>query len=146
MIDFRIAEVSARSPDMSTREFDEFVDDIRTNGQLVPIWKLGDEVIDGRKRLAACERLGITPMFVNMDPSQDRERVARALNILRTHYSQTQRAIFAAGRATAKEGRPEKLPKLGEFQPVTVRQAADEAGVAASSVSRARQILKWSTR
>jgi hypothetical protein len=73
-------------------------------------------------------------------PSQDAERVSRALNVLRTHYSYSQRAIFAAERATAPEGRPEKLSKFGEFPHITVRQAADEAGVSPSTVSRARQI------
>lgn len=140
---YTVSEVSARSPDMAERDFAEFVENIRTNGQLVPIWVRGDEVIDGRKRLAACRRLGIEPKVVNLDPSQDAEKISHALNVLRTHYTPSQRAIFAAERATAKVGRQwSKSPNLENNEPVTVRQAADEAGVAPSSVSRAREIAR----
>lgn len=135
-----VSELSARSPDMGEREFAEFVEDIRTNGQLVPIWVRGDEVIDGRKRLAACERLGIAPKTINVDPTQNVERIARALNVLRTHYSASQRAIFAAERATLVKGNvAAQVSKFGD-QKVTIRQAADEAGVSPSAVSKARQI------
>lgn len=136
-----VSEVSARSPDMGDREFAEFVEDIRVNGQLVPIWVRGDEVIDGRKRLAACRQLGIEPKVINLDPSQNAEQVSRSLNELRTHYDPSQRAMIGDRRATAKEGRPDtKLRINTEFPQTTVKQAAREVGVSPSYISKARQV------
>jgi hypothetical protein len=137
---YTVSELSARSPDRGEREFAEFVEDIRVNGQLVPIWLRGDEVIDGRKRLAACQRLGIEPKVMNLDPSQDAERVARALNVLRTHYTPSQRAIFAAERANCPPGRrwvnSANLPSN-----VTVAEAAQEVGVSPTAVVQARRVI-----
>ena len=51
MRDLKISDISAASPDMDDAQFNEFVDDIRQHGQLVPIWISNGEVVDGRKRL-----------------------------------------------------------------------------------------------
>lgn len=140
---YTISEISARSPDMDGREFAEFVEDVRTNGQLVPIWIRGDEVIDGRKRLAACRQLGIEPKVVNLDPTQDAERVSRALNILRTHYSPSQRAAFAVERvnATKADGRRLSISKNTDAV-VTAKRAAQEAGVAEAYVIAAKRVRR----
>ena len=143
-----ISPVSAKSPDMSDAEFARLVESIRENGQLVPIWVSGDEIIDGRKRFAACQRLGIEPKVVNLDPSQDAEQVSLALNILRTHYTPSQRAMFAAGRATAT--RSDASKRRGIFQtknsleerPASIGEAAAEAGINRSSVIVAKRIAR----
>lgn len=144
-----VSAISRRSPDMSAAEFDRFVEDIRTNGQLVPIWVRGDEVIDGRKRLAACERLGIEPRTVNVDPSQDAERISTALNVLRTHYTPSQRAMFAAERVTASKADGARIrygsiiPKNRDDRPlVSERMAATEAGVDKSAISVAKRLTR----
>lgn len=127
---------------MDDDDFDVFVEDIRTNGQLVPIWIRGSEVIDGRKRLAACERLGVAPKTVNLSPEQDAESVARALNVLRTHYTPSQRAAFASERPLLHVGRVSSQvdTKNTDHAPISVRQAATEAGVAQSAVSKAKKV------
>lgn len=142
---YTISELSARSPDMSDTDFDAFVEDIRTNGQLVPIWVRGSEVIDGRKRLAACQRIGVEPRVVNIDPSQDAEAVARALNVLRTHYSTSQRAMFAADLANAtkgESGRRRNLIHQDAGRATTVAEAARETGVNWSSVQMAKKVKR----
>src|SRR5262245_4844857 len=58
--------ISAASPDMDDAQFNELVEDIRERGQLVPICVANGEVIDGRKRLRACELLNIEPKTVNV--------------------------------------------------------------------------------
>lgn len=141
-MNYAVSEISARSPEMSNDEFVQFVADIKKNGQLIPIWIRGTEVIDGRKRLAACKQLGIKPKIVNLDPEQDSEQIARALNVLRTHYTPSQRAIYATDRARAQEGRPAKLGINTEFAPTTVRQAGAEVGVSQSYVSKAREVVR----
>lgn len=141
-----VSAVSAASPDMDARSFDEFVEDIRANGQLVPIWVRGDEVIDGRKRLAACQQLGIEPKVVNLDPEQDAERISRALNVLRTHYSPSQRAMYAGARANAtiRDGRSfhKSSPTKNSGAVLTLRQAAAEVGVAQSYVIAAKRVIR----
>lgn len=138
-----VSEISARSPEMDTTEFAALVEDIRVNGQLVPIWVVGEEVIDGRKRLAACKQLGIEPIVANVRPDQDPESLSRSLNEIRTHYTPSQRAMLAERRANATrlDGPMRAICQLTD-RVVTVREAADAAGVAATQVNRARKIRR----
>jgi len=146
VIEYTVSEISARSPDMNDDDFRAFVEDIRRNGQLVPIWVCGGDVIDGRKRLAACREIGVEPKVIDIDPAQDAEAISRALNVLRTHYTAAQRAMFAAERANstlADTARFRKSTK-SEFGPgvVTLEQAATEAGVVRSTVAEAKRIKR----
>lgn len=141
MIDYTVSELSARSPDMSDADFAAFVEDIRTNGQLVPIWIRGGEVIDGRKRLAACRQLCVEPKVINIDPNQDAEAVARALNVLRTHYTASQRAMFAAERVNATKGDNKRdIHKNGDV--VTAGEAARDVGVHVNAVQEAKRVRR----
>lgn len=141
---YTVSELSAKSPDMSDDDFAAFVEDIKTNGQLVPIWVRGSEVIDGRKRLAACQKIGVEPRVVNLDPALDAEAVARALNVLRTHYTNSQRTIYAAARVNATQGDARKLSitKNVDAGITTARRAAREAGVSVSGVILAKRVLR----
>lgn len=47
-----------------SHEFLELVDDIKEVGLIDPIVLEGEVLIDGRNRLAACERAGVTPRFI----------------------------------------------------------------------------------
>jgi hypothetical protein len=47
-----------------SHQFLELVDDIRDVGLIDPIVMDGDVLIDGRNRLAACEKAGVSPRFV----------------------------------------------------------------------------------
>jgi hypothetical protein len=134
-----VSEVSARSPDMSDAQFAEFVEDIKTNGQLVPIWVSDGVVIDGRKRLRACEVLGIKPRTVETWPGQDAEALSRSLNSLRTHYTVGQLAMHAAERTNLSRGRPVNNPAIAG---ITERQAAGECGIQQSSVSMAKVVKR----
>jgi ParB-like chromosome segregation protein Spo0J len=51
-------------PLMSKVELQALADDIARNGQQVPIARLGDLVLDGRNRLAACKLAKVKPRFV----------------------------------------------------------------------------------
>jgi ParB-like chromosome segregation protein Spo0J len=145
---YRVSDVSAHSPDMDDTDFDAFVEDIRRHGQLVPIWISGEEVIDGRKRLAACARLGIEPVIVRTMPGQDAESISRSLNLLRTHYTPSQRAMFAAKRANATRADAGRLAhKNGNAElrvagVVTAEEAAREVGVDASRVREAKRVRR----
>ena len=143
----RVSDVSAASPDMDNDQFNELVEDIRKHGQLVPIWKSGDEIIDGRKRARACSMLGIPVRAVNMFADMDQAECSRSLNILRTHYTASQRSMFAArmAKATKADGaaiRDNTNTQLGIDKPKTVAEAASAAGVGKSSVIRAKYIAR----
>lgn len=142
----KLSPVAQESPDMSNEELAELVADIRVHGQLVPIWKSGDEVIDGRKRLMACQKLGIEPKIVDLSPEQRPKDIAYSLNLIRTHYTPSQRAMFAAKRATATKAdagsmrhpATTNLELLGK----TVGQAAKETGVSSSTVAVAKRVMR----
>jgi len=142
--DLRVSEISAASPDMNAPEFQALVEDIRAHGQLVPIWKSGDEIIDGRKRLRACSIIGIPPNVVDVSPDQDATTVAYSLNILRTHYTSSQRAMFAAKRANWPRPGPGRANTIfsvnGSMK--TESQAAAESGVSTSYVIAAKHVRR----
>lgn len=149
-----VSELSERSPDMDASEFAELVADIRANGQLVPIVVSNGEVIDGRKRLAACIEAGVEPKTVTLDPSQNAEAVARALNILRTHYTPSERAMFGADMATGtrldsiKYARSSQNvnTKFGvqdaQSRHVWAKDAAKSVGVSTSAIISAKMVKR----
>src|SRR3990167_10011377 len=112
-VQLKVSEVSAASPDMKDTQFNALVEDIRQHGQLVPIWKSGDEIIDGRKRARACSLLGIPLKTVDVSDGRDPQSLSYSLNILRTHYTIGQRAAFASTRATLNKGHVAAQMKVG---------------------------------
>ena len=143
----RVSEISAASPDMDDEQFNELVEDIRKNGQLVPIWKCGDEIIDGRKRAQACSILGISAKVVNVSADMDAAALSHSLNILRTHYTASQRAMFAArmANATSADGSAIRQATPGKFaggKIITNDQAAKRVDVSPRVVRQAKQIIR----
>ena len=141
---YPVSELSAASPDMGDAEFAEFVADIKERGQLIPIVISGGEVIDGRKRLRACQQLGVEPRVVDLGGGDPRA-AARSLNLLRTHYTPSQRAMFAAQRANLARGqvRSQVSELRDQGRPaVSIGRAAREAGVEPSTVSEAKRLVR----
>ncbi len=120
---YTVSHVSARSPELPDKQFADLLEDIRAFGQLVPLVVRGAEVIDGRKRLRVCAVLGIEPKVIDMAPNQTAEQAAHSLNVLRTHYSISQRGMFAA-----KE--PRRGPGQQTSRPSARKNADDKATVA----------------
>lgn len=139
---YTISEVSAASPDMDDEQFAAFVEDIREYGQLVPIVVRGSEVIDGRKRLRACELLGREPNVIDVFPNQTPEAATNSLNGLRTHYSTTQRGMLAARQPRAPHGRAIKVAGLDVKGSKELARDAigKEFGVSEATVHRGRFI------
>lgn len=138
---YTVSEISAKSPDMSAEEFAAFKADIAAQGQLVPIVLRGDEVVDGRKRLRACEELGLEPKVINVAPEQNAEMLSRSLNALRTHYTPSQRAMFAASMATRPRGGASG--RWNSQLPVpSVADAAEGMGVNSGTVMKAKKIIR----
>jgi hypothetical protein len=105
-------------PMMETDKLQELADDIRKNGQLVPVWIYDGMILDGRNRYAACKMAGIEPKtqtYAGDEPTA----FAVSMNDKRRHMTAGVRAAVAvellpffeadaAKRKKETEGRPKK--------------------------------------
>lgn len=146
---YDIGPISAASPDMSDSEMTALRESIAKIGQQVPVLVWRGQVIDGRKRMAACAELGITPLMTHLAEDATPGDYATALNLLRTHYTTSQRAVFAERIATAdkstavKTWRAKERGATGNSQfPPTIEEAAKAFGVEQSTVSAARRVRR----
>lgn len=127
-------------------------DDIRTNGQQVPIELLDGAVIDGRRRWLACSIAQVEPITRDVSPS-DPIAYVLSLNLHRRHLSTSQLAMVGARarelydeqakeRQRVRKGHQagstvENLPQLDK-----ARDAAGKAvGVSGKSIDYARRVL-----
>jgi ParB-like chromosome segregation protein Spo0J len=102
-------------PMMTDAELDLMAADIK-GGQRSPV--ILDQhglVVDGRNRLAACERAGLEPVTEVRTFPDDRAVLAFIVsaNLHRRHLSETQRAMIAARIATMKSGARTDLGPIG---------------------------------
>ena len=82
-------------PMMTDDEMDRLIDDIKQNGQIEPcIVNKSGVLLDGRNRLAACERLGIEPIVRTVSPASETAFIA-SLNIHRRHMTVGERQALA---------------------------------------------------
>ena len=110
-------------PMMSSEEFAELRNDIKTSGQLEPVWLHEDgRIIDGRNRYKACVELGIEPKYRTWDGKGSLTQFVVSLNLHRRHLSVEQRAAVAVKmlpmlEAEAKERQVEAGRLYGEKHP-----------------------------
>lgn len=117
-------------------------EDIRAHGLRNPVVVIGSKVLDGRNRLAACERLGIEATFVQYE-GDDPVAFVLSHNLHRRHLNESQRAMVAARIATLRKGRPvvDKSANMPIFAP-TQKEAADKLSVGDRSVRHAREVIE----
>ncbi len=145
-------------PMMDEAKIAELADDIRKNGQLVPVWLYEGKILDGRNRWAACKIAGVEPKtkeYAGDEPTA----FAVSLNDRRRHMNKGSLAAVAAElepffaadanrRKKATEGRPrkseqkpeEKVPQVFERQPQARQEAAKSVGVNDRYVSDAKKV------
>src|SRR5580765_8373845 len=94
-------------PLLEGEKFDEFVADIKANGQKLPILLYQGQVLDGRNRDRACTKLGIAPIVEQAPVRDDDDDMALALivslNVARRHLTINEKAFIAESLATIKE-------------------------------------------
>lgn len=136
-----IHEISAASPDMNSGETDALRESIREIGQQVPILVWRGRVIDGRKRLAACQALGVEALTQVIPEDSDPGVFAQALNLLRTHYTSSQRAAYAERVANLTPGNVQSQRSTNSYT-ITLAEAAGRLGVSRVAVATARRIRR----
>jgi ParB-like chromosome segregation protein Spo0J len=137
---------------MNGDEFASLIESMKVVGQLTPIYTHRGEVIDGRAKLRACQRLRIEPIIEKIDPSLDPLDVVDALNLRRRHLTTAELAM-AASRLNRRL--PQDLATIGiskrslehadkvhrDGAPETI-EAASDGKVALSLASRISDLPK----
>jgi len=130
--------------------FDLFVADIKSNGLKEAVVVLDGQILDGRNRARACERLGIDLINVQYDPANgDPLAYVISKNLHRRHLNESQRAMVAARIAKLKVGNPTfgrtsiaSNESIGQHTEISQEKAATMLNVSRPTVTRAAQILK----
>jgi ParB-like chromosome segregation protein Spo0J len=147
-------------PMMAEDKLHELADDIRKNGQLVPVWLYEGKILDGRNRWAACKIAGVEPKtkeYTGDEPTA----FAVAMNDRRRHMNKGALAAVAAEleqhfaadakrrqqKAGKEHGRGqkvvEKVPQPMSKPAVKAREeAAKSVGVNERYVSDAKKVKK----
>jgi ParB-like chromosome segregation protein Spo0J len=119
--EFAIHPAAALFPMLADDELDELAADIKERGLLQPIvLDAQGRVLDGRNRLAACEKAGIEPDYVTYADG-DPDGYALAVNINRRHLKASARHLItemarrlAGGGQFAKMQTAEVVAKAGD--------------------------------
>jgi ParB-like chromosome segregation protein Spo0J len=146
-------------PMMDEAKLAELADDIRKNGQLVPVWLYDGKILDGRNRWAACQIAGVEPKakeYTGDEPTA----FAVSLNDRRRHMNKGSLAAVAAElephfaedakrrqqKAGKEHGRGQKVvekvpqPIDAKPSPKAREEAAKSVGVNDRYVSDAKKV------
>ena len=138
---YTIHPAAAAFPMMDEAALQSLADDIKANGQRIPIQVVGDQIIDGRNRFAACLRAGVEPKFAVVKPAPaNLFDYVVSMNIERRHLTTAQRAAIAADLANMERGGDRK--SKDDDGKVTLEEAAKKMNVSRKSVSRAKKVKK----
>jgi ParB-like nuclease domain len=123
-------------PPMSSDEFDDLVESIRTTGLVDPIVVTVDgEILEGRHRARACKKLGIEPRVTTYE-GDDPVAFVIAKNLARRNLTPGQRACIALLLAESEISGPRG--PLGEGRKRD--RVAAISGASGRSVDRVRRI------
>jgi ParB-like chromosome segregation protein Spo0J len=114
-------------PMLEGEELQDFIQDIESRGQQEPIIVLGNQVIDGRNRLAACNTLGMPPKIKEYEGATDFEsisRLIRSLNIARRHLTPDQQLAAECQMLNIVEAEAKQRKAATQFNSETASQAA----------------------
>ena len=128
----RVAEIF---PPMNEEEFRVLLDDIRENGQQVPIVLHEGKVIDGRHRMKACLQLDIEPITEKFEGESPLSFVISA-NLARRHLTSSQKSMIAAQLITTEHG----SNQWGDKGEVTSEKIAESLGVSTRQIARGRKV------
>lgn len=160
MTDLKYHRFAEIFPLLEGKDFDDFVADIKANGQRVSILLYQGQVLDGRNRDRACRQLGLEPWTEEANVKDDDEALdlLASLNIQRRQLSIAQRAFAAARLANMREGGQRENLNASKTTisqdrvvlidkslsgSIAVRDASKRLGVSTASIGRARAIIAY---
>ena len=101
--------------DLKGDDLANLAEDIRKNGQLLPITLLHGEVLDGWNRYQACQLAGAQPVTMDLAPGVDPWEFVKGSNMLRRHMAPAERvAVFLLKERM--EGVPNGTPSVRGIQ------------------------------
>lgn len=129
MSTYAIHPVTDLFPLLPADELDDLAADITERGLLHPVVLDADgRILDGRNRLAACERAEVAPTFETYD-GDDPDGYALAVNIARRHMTKGQMAMVAARACLVSKQ--------------TQRSAAKQLGLTAGRIGQAATVCEY---
>jgi ParB-like chromosome segregation protein Spo0J len=143
----RLAELFPIMPD---EELAELAQNIKEVGLIQPILAYDNQILDGRNRYLACQKVGVTPHFKEYEGDGDLAALVEACNLKRRHLTPEKKAILGAELANLKRGR-QQMGEKGLFrepsgkQGITQTEAAKMVGSSSREVKRAKRVLTQGT-
>lgn len=147
---------------LNEEDIGDLAKDIKANGQMVPVEIYEGKVIDGRRRLLACNRIGVQPKTRVVNP-EDPIAYVLSLNRHRRHLSATQLAMVGAKardlydrqakerqKASGGDRKSQSKKSVQENLPEPIHgQARDQVGqavgVSGKSIDHATKVLNNGT-
>ncbi len=158
---WKIHVVTELFPPMTKEDYSRLKEDIRKNGQRVPILLWNGMVVDGLNRLMVCRELKIKPVFQEWDGVGSLVDLVVSMNMSRRHMNPSQMAMVIARirESERAESRARQLSALkkgqekpspsgpnetdGKSDPLW-RRKMEESGVSETSVKRASAVMRSS--
>jgi ParB-like chromosome segregation protein Spo0J len=131
----KVHPFAAAFPPLAPEAFDALCADIQANGLRNPITVDKDgQVLDGRNRLAACENVGVNPVFETYT-GDDPEGFILSANVHRRHITPSQRAAVIV--LQIRKGGFKAVKRKGESTRETL---ASMAGTSLGTVQAAQYV------
>lgn len=136
-------------PMMTSAELDALAADVAEHGLRHPVVRYQGLILDGRNRLLACEKAGVTPTFVDHEgDGASALALVISLNVQRRDMTAAQRAITAARALPMFETAADQRKKAGKrlgTDSAQGRKSRDDAAkvfkVGVNAVQQAKAIL-----
>jgi hypothetical protein len=130
-------------PLMAGHEIDALGQNIKEVGQLVPIVTFEGQIIDGRNRYLACQKMGIEPRVREFNRA-NAKNYAENVNLIRKHWTTKERAHYAALISLASPEGHHGSTTSNDV--VTEAKAAEIMNVSVPSVQRAKAKIRGKTK
>lgn len=140
--EYEIHEYCDIFPDLDDKAIAEMADSIAAEGQLDPIVRWGNIILDGKNRLRACKVAGVVPVFESWAPTKPADKqladdeawaFCRAKNYNRRHLTTSQLSMIA--------GKELDRHCANLHTETTVQEVADKHGVSKRSVDSAKKVI-----
>lgn len=136
-------------PMMPEADLKAMGEDIKINGQRLPIISWNDMIIDGRNRLKACELVGVEPVIKDKSDVFNNEleviEFINSANLLRRHLSASERAVIAVELVKAmKKENEQKQEEDSVTETTMIEEAAEQAHVSPAYVKMAEKVAEES--